>query len=85
MDVTKQVSQPKPQMDFADISNEEYRSYEFANGGIVTIHEPVKLNVKRKPEGDSHRIIDAAGVSHYIPAGWIHLSWRGKNGEAFNF
>jgi hypothetical protein len=68
--------------EFVDISNEIYRTYEFANGGKVTITAPVKLSVRRKPEGDSHRVIDADNVSHYIPAGWIHLFWQGKGGSA---
>ena len=78
MDVTKQISATAAE--FADISNEAFRTYTFPNGE-VTITNPIKLNVKRKPEGDSHRIIDAESVSHYIPAGWIHLSWKGKTGE----
>jgi hypothetical protein len=88
MDVTSQVSTDKGnpvKLEFADISNEAYRTYAFGGGRSYTITEPVKLNVTRKPNGDSHRIIDAAGVCHYIPAGWIGLSWKGKNGETFNF
>lgn len=81
-DVTKEVSSTAPV--FADISNELYRTYTFPTGE-VTINEPVKLSVKRKPEGDSHRIIDAAGNSHYIPAGWLKLSWKGKEGVAYSF
>ena len=66
--------------DWADISNsEEYRVYEFyENGGLsaaVTIYNPTKLNIKRKPEGDSHRVQDKFGRVHYIPAGWRHLYW----------
>jgi len=81
-DVTKQVSSTKPE--FADISNELYREYAFPTG-TVRINNPVKLNVKRKPEGDSHRIIDDKGKAYYVPAGWLLLSWEGKNGEAFSF
>lgn len=77
-DVTKEVSSKPP--DFVDISNEAWRRYDFPSGHVV-IFNPVKLNVKRKTEGDSHRIIDAEGMSHYIPAGWIHLSWKGKAGK----
>lgn len=87
MDVTKQVSTNVGQpvkLEFADISNESYRTYTFPTGS-VTIVNPVNLNVKRKPEGDSHRLVDADGVAHYVPAGWILLSWKGKNGEAFSF
>lgn len=82
MDVTTQVSAEKPV--FTDISNEVYRTYYFPTGR-VTINNPVKLNVKRKPEGDSHRIVDDKGTAYYVPAGWLLLEWRGKDGEAFSF
>lgn len=82
MDVTKAVSSAEPV--FTDISNEKYRTYTFP-GGTVTINNPVQLNVKRKTDGDSHRIIDAAGKSYYVRAGWLMLEWEGKNGTAYSF
>jgi hypothetical protein len=82
-DVTKEISATKP--DFVDISNELWRRYDFGDDRTVLIDRPVKLNVKRKPDGDSHRVVDSQGIAHYIPAGWIHLSWAGKDGEAFSF
>lgn len=82
MDVTAAVSAEKPV--FTDISNEKYRTYYFPTGN-VTIQNPVKLNVKRKPEGDSHRIVDNQGKAYYVPAGWLLLQWEGKDGEAFSF
>jgi hypothetical protein len=72
-------------VEFLDISNEAWRTYIFKGGEEVTITAPVKLNVKRKPEGDSHRLIDAAGRSWYIPAGWFAIVWEGKNGPAYSF
>lgn len=78
MDVTQEVSSKKPE--FVQINNEAWRQYDFPNGGRVVIEQPVKLNVKRSERGDSHRLIDAQGICHYIPAGWIHLSWRPKDG-----
>jgi uncharacterized protein YegJ (DUF2314 family) len=87
MDVTSAVStnQGNPvKLEFADISNETYRTYTFPTGS-VTIQNPVKLNVKRKAEGDSHRIVDVNGKAYYVPAGWLMLSWEGKNGEAYSF
>lgn len=86
VDITKAVSEKAPV--FVPIENEAWRSYKFVRDGQVvetTIIQPVKLNVKRSAGGDSHRIIDAQGVSHYIPAGWVHLSWKGKSGEAYSF
>jgi hypothetical protein len=86
-DVTKEVSTNKDapvKLVFADISQEAWRTYHFPTGD-TTILFPVKLNVKRKKEGDSHRIIDADGVSHYVPAGWLRLSWKGKDGTTYMF
>ncbi len=65
-------------LEFTDISSEEYRIYEFNNGKTVMISEPLKLNVAKS---GGHRIYDNSGVSHYIPQGWIHLSWRAKSGQ----
>lgn len=36
-------------------------------------------------EMGGHRILDGDGKSHYIPAGWRHLSWRSKTGSGFKF
>lgn len=77
VDVTESVASKGPT--FVDISGESFRTYVFPNGGQATVFNPIKLNVKRKSEGDSHRVIDALGRSHYIPAGWIHLFWEGKD------
>jgi hypothetical protein len=71
--------------DWVEIKGCKKRVYVFPTGRVV-INRPVKLNVKRKPEGDSHRIEDAAGRGHYIPPGWIHLYWEKEEGEpAFSF
>lgn len=59
---------------WTDISSEQYRTYSFPNKESVTIDKPQKLNVSRT---GGHRILDTEGVSHYIPAGWIKLSWKG--------
>lgn len=82
-DVTKEVSASKPT--FVSIDNEAYRVYDFGNGKQYRIDRPLRLNVKRKPEGDSHRVLDAQGRAHYVPAGWIGLMWEGKTGETFSF
>ena len=64
-------------LEFVDISSEEWREYEFASGAKVRIDEPLQLHVS----DHGHRVLDANGTSHYIPLGWIHLSWRAKNGQ----
>lgn len=63
-------------LEFKDISTEEYREYVFADL-IVRIEAPKKLHVSAS---GGHRIIDAGGVSHYVPTGWRHLSWQVKDG-----
>lgn len=65
-------------MDFKDISTEQYRAYVFPGGDTVTVTEPLKLFVSNS---GGHRIVDASGTSHYLPARWIHLSWKVKAGQ----
>lgn len=65
-------------MEFKDLSSEACRSYEFPNGSVVTITKPLKINVSAS---GGHRIFDAAGVCHYIPAGWVHLKWTVNPGR----
>lgn len=65
-------------MEFKSIESESYRVYRFANGSEVKIENPIKINVSKT---GGHRILDAQGVSHYIPSGWIHLSWKAKQGQ----
>lgn len=64
-------------LEFTDISSELWREYHFLGGEMVRIDAPLKLHVS---ESRGHRIFDAAGVSHYVPAGWIHLKWKVKEG-----
>jgi len=62
---------------FVDISSEEWRRYDFASGVPVVIDHPTHLSVSK----NGHRILDAQGISHYIPLSWIHLSWKAKPGQ----
>lgn len=64
-------------LDFKDISSEQWREYTFADGQAVRIEKPLKLYVS----DNGHRILDAEGVSHYVPLNWIHLKWQAKDGE----
>lgn len=64
-------------LEFSDISSEKWREYRFAGGDVVRVDAPERLNVSGS---GGHRIFDAAGVSHYIPAGWVHLRWMSKPG-----
>lgn len=71
------VTDADTNLKFTDISTEQWRVYRFSNDQIH-IDNPVALNVSRS---GGHRVLDAAGVSHYIPRGWNHLSWLPKDGE----
>ncbi len=84
--VEKQVTTTMGGMEFKDISNEMYREYDFGGGCIYRIEHPHWLHVKRQTETQhSHRILDKAGVSHYIPSGWIGLRWSSPTGQEFSF
>lgn len=64
------------ELEFQDVSTEQWREYIFADGCVVHIDSPVRLHA-----GDNgHRIFDANGVSHYIPKKWIHLRWKAEEG-----
>jgi len=63
---------------FDDVSAELWREYRFADGNVVRIENPLKLNVSAS---GGHRLYDAQGQSHYIPSGWIHLVWESRPGE----
>ena len=71
-------------LDFHSV-NEEYREYDFlVDGSIVKlrIEQPRYINIH--PEHGAHRILDAAGVSHYVPGHWmtrIGLRWKANEGS----
>lgn len=66
-----------------DISGEAYRVYVFPNGEY-RVDNPRQVKIKRKPEGDSHRVISRdennVPTSHYVPAGWLGIRWEGIDG-----
>lgn len=70
------------QLEFIDISSEEFREYVFSasNGAPirVIIDQPYLLHVN---ECGGHRIFDLRGECHYIQAGWIHLKCKSKPGQ----
>jgi hypothetical protein len=55
---------------------EEWREYTCCNGTVVRVEKPVMLYVT----SGAHRVIDAAGLSHYVPRGWVHLCWQASTG-----
>jgi hypothetical protein len=76
--------------DWMSVENEAYREYVYPDNWVYRIDNPVKVIIKRKPEGDSHRVVskDADGnpISHYVRAGWLAIRWAGVDGsEAFDW
>lgn len=63
--------------EFIDISSEEYRVYVYDMMRIERINNPLYLSVS----DSGHRILDAEGISHYMPKGWVHLKWKAKEGQ----
>jgi len=57
---------------------EEWREYDF-NGRVYRINHPTKLSFR--PGGTTHRVVDAEGVVHCVPApgqGDCVLRWKGE-------
>jgi hypothetical protein len=63
---------------FTDISSEAERVYNFGQKGFVRINRPLQLAVS---DSGGHRIFSADGRSHYIPAGWIEITWTTRPGS----
>lgn len=62
---------------FTDISSEISRVYTFPGGEKVVINEPMQLAISN----NGHRIFDSEENCHYVPKGWIHLTWNVKIGQ----
>lgn len=61
---------------FVDISSNKWREYVYP-GGAYRIEGPDWLHVKPQTESlHSHRIIDKAGTSHYLPSGFLAVRWQ---------
>ena len=50
----------------------EVRTYHFPGDEEYVITQPRHLNVSKS---GGHRIVDSSGVGHYVPAGWLAISW----------
>lgn len=66
---------PDHNLEWVDISNEAERTYVWDDGYEYTIQDPTMVACKRDMDGDSHRVIDHDGRSHYIKAGWRVIRW----------
>lgn len=67
------------ELKFSDISTEDFREYVYPDM-TIRIDNPTELNVAKS---GGHRVLDAEGISHYIPTGWRHLRWKAN--PAFSF
>lgn len=80
-----------PNLKFRDISDEAYRYYTYSGLATIVIRNPVALAVMASSmvhdigSHDAHRIVDVNGVTHYISAGWLTVSWKNKSGKACKF
>lgn len=81
-------TQPRPNtpLDWQDISSEAFRQYDCvtpSGPAYLRIDNPEWLAVSKS---GGHRIVTADGTGHYIPAGWVRVSWQPKPGApTFNF
>ena len=63
-----------------DLSDKEtVRIYRFPGQEIVTINHPQFVIIS----DNGHRLLDADGVSHYVPYGWIELRWGNIGDRSF--
>ena len=62
---------------FFDVTSERYREYVFLGKGTIKIEEPVAVAVSRS----GHRVLDTAGISHFIPSSWDAIHWEAKEGQ----
>lgn len=60
-----------------DISAEEERTYEYAGGELISILHPLILIVS----DNGHRVVDEAGVGHYIAYGWRRIIFKARNSQ----
>jgi len=65
-------------LDFIDISSEAERTYHFEGGHTLTVSEPTHLHVSAS---GGHRIRSVEGQGHYIPAGFLAITWTPKEGQ----
>jgi len=70
------------------LTDEAWREYDFGNGIVYHIDNPVALYIRTG--GTTHRVVDSDGVVHAIPfplAGdkVAVLRWMGKTGVAMSF
>jgi hypothetical protein len=63
--------------EFVDISMEQDRTYRVLGDEEIYISRPQWLHVSKS----GHYVLDYNETMHFIPNGWIELSWRPKPGN----
>jgi hypothetical protein len=61
-----------------DLTSERYRNYTYPDGVTFRITAPVALYITAD---GSHRVVDAAGVTHRPTRGFVGISWKPKDGQ----
>lgn len=70
-------------LQFRDLTTEEYREYMYNNGGVLRILQPWKLAISRS---GNHRVATLDDFSYIIVPGWIAIRVKKKVGTpAFTF
>lgn len=71
-------------LEFTDISMEEWRRYEYRGVGEVIVNLETVIITRPQwlavTEG-GHRILDLDGFCHYIPIGWRQIVWKPRSGQ----
>ncbi len=62
-----------------DLRKEEYREYEFPDGKVYRINNPVTLFTRTG--GTTHRVLDGNGVVHCVPfpGDGVVLRWKPRD------
>ena len=67
-----------------DVSVEKWREYVYINSvgeeRIYHIDWPIDLYIKPTKNGDSHRVVDIDGVTHYPRKDWLGIRWQRQDG-----
>jgi len=58
-----------------EITTEVWREYRYGNGDVYRVDNPVRLWSKSDERGDSHRVLDVGGSTHYPRRGWVAIVW----------
>jgi len=77
--MTEKTQEPQGQqgVQLQDLRHEAWRVYTASSGAKVQINAPVGIH--EGPNG--HFVLDAQGIHHLIPQGWVHLAWLPKPQE----